>query len=65
MSDLHEIIATCTKRAYNSGVNAQKQDVLKLLEAINKETTCTCSNCEQWVNAFEFLIAKLDGKIDA
>lgn len=64
MSDLHEIIATCTKRAYDSGVNAQRNNVVKLLESIKKETTCTCTNCEQWINAFEFIIAKLDGKIN-
>lgn len=65
MSDLHDIIATCTKRAYISGINAQKQDLIKMLAAKKSETTCDCENCKQWVNAFDFLIATIEGKIDA
>lgn len=65
MSDLQDIIATCTKRAYVSGINAHKQDILKLLTEAKNDTKCTCDNCEQWLNAFEFLIAKIEGRINA
>lgn len=65
MSDLQEIIATSTKRAYVSGINAQKLDLIKLLTQKKRETTCDCANCQQWLAAFDFLIATVEGKLDA
>ena len=65
MSDLQDIIATSTMRAFRSGMRAERQHVIELLQEAKKETHCDCANCDQWLNAFEFLIAKIEGKINA
>jgi hypothetical protein len=65
MSDLQDVIATSTKRAYISGINAEKRDLIKLLKQKKLETTCACENCQQWIGAFDFLIATVEGKIHA
>lgn len=63
MSDLQEIIATSSIRWYNSGMRAERDNIIKLLAETKDETLCTCTGCEEWVNAFDFVIAKIEGKI--
>jgi hypothetical protein len=64
MSDLQDIIASSSIRAFNCGVKNQQEYVLRLIEKHKQETKCDCPGCESWTNAFEFLIKEIKGEIN-
>ena len=64
MSDLQDIIATSSIRAFNSGIKNQREYILRLIEKHKAETQCDCPGCESWKNAFEFLIKEIKGEIN-
>ena len=68
MSDLQDIIATTSIRAFNSGYNLGKREeeqlVIKLLDKHKQETDCDCPGCDSWTNAFEFLKREIQGQIN-
>jgi len=59
MSDLQEIIATTSMRAFNEGVSRERNLVLKLLTDTKQETKCECEGCQSWKNAFDWLAAEI------
>lgn len=63
MSDLQDIIATSSIRWYNSGMRAEREQIIKLLAETKDETLCTCDGCKEWVNAFDYVIARIKGTI--
>ena len=63
MSQLQDIIATSTVRAFNSGIRHERQHIIKLLAETKDETLCTCHGCKEWLNALDFVIAKIEGTI--
>ena len=63
MSELQDIIATSTVRAFNSGIRHERQQIIKLLAETKDETLCTCHGCEEWLNALDFVIARIEGTI--
>jgi hypothetical protein len=64
MSDLQDIIASSSIRAFNCGIKNQQEYVIRLIEKHKTETKCDCPGCESWTNAFEFLIKEIKGEID-
>jgi hypothetical protein len=65
MSDLQDIIATSTIRAFNQGMQAEREHIVKLLAEAKSQTQCSCTGCEEWVNAFDYVIARVQNKIPA
>lgn len=63
MSELQDIIATSSIRWYNSGMKAERDSIIRLLAETKDETLCTCDGCKEWVNAFDYVIARIEGKI--
>ena len=68
MSDLQDIIATTSIRAFKSGYNfgrkEEQQHIVTLINQHEQETDCDCPGCESWKNAFEFLIKEIKGEIN-
>ena len=64
MSDLQDIIVSSGIKAFNHGVQAERNHIIQLLEQHKQETNCDCSGCESWTNAFEFLKREIEGKIN-
>ena len=63
MSDLQDIIATTSIRAFNHGMRAEREHIIRLLAETKDETLCTCDGCKEWVNAFDYVIARIENKI--
>ena len=61
MSDLQEVIATTSIKAFNEGVARERDLILKLLTETKQETKCQCENCESWKNAFDWLASEIRG----
>ena len=64
MSDLQEVIATTSMKAFNEGVARERDLILKLLIETKQETRCECENCESWKNAFDWLASEIRGASD-
>jgi hypothetical protein len=68
MSDLQDIIATTSIRAFKSGYSfgrkEEQQNIVKLLEQHEQETKCDCEGCQSWTNAFEFIIKEIKGEVN-
>lgn len=64
MSDLQEVIATTSMKAFNEGVARERDLILKLLTETKQETRCECDNCESWKNAFDWLASEIRGASD-
>lgn len=64
MSDLQDIIANSSIRAFKHGMQAERQHVIQLLEKHKLETECDCAGCESWTNAFEFLKREIRGEVN-
>jgi len=64
VSDLQDIIATSSIRWYNSGIRAERDHIIQLIEKHKQETSCDCPGCESWTNAFEFLKREIKGEIN-
>lgn len=65
MSDLQEVIATTSIKAFNEGVARERDLILRLLMETKQETKCECENCESWKNAFDWLVSEIQGTTNA
>jgi hypothetical protein len=63
MNDLQSIIATSSIKAFKHGMQHEREHIIRLLAETKDQTLCTCDGCEQWLNALDFVIAKIEGKI--
>jgi hypothetical protein len=63
MSELQDIIATSSIRAFKHGMQHEREHIIRLLAETKDETLCTCEGCREWVNAFDYVIARIEGKI--
>lgn len=59
MSDLQEVIAKTTIRAFNEGVSRERDSILRLLAETKQETKCECDNCQSWKSAFDWLATEI------
>jgi hypothetical protein len=64
VSELQEVIATTSIKAFNEGVARERDLILKLLTETKQETKCECENCESWKNAFDWLASEIRGASD-
>jgi hypothetical protein len=68
MSDLQDIIATTSIRAFKSGYNfgrkEEQEHIVTLINQHEQETDCDCLGCESWTNAFEFLKKEIKGELN-
>lgn len=55
MSELQDVIATSTVRAFNVGVIRERERILGIINQHEAETKCECEGCVSWINAFELL----------
>jgi hypothetical protein len=62
MSDLQEVIASTSIKAYNEGLSRERQNLLNLLSEFKKKTECECSNCDSWKNAFDWIMLELQNE---
>jgi len=62
VSDINDLIAKTSVRAYNQGLRTEREQIIKMLEEMKQHTECECSGCISWTNAFEFLMAAIRGK---
>jgi hypothetical protein len=63
MSELQDIIATSSIKAFNHGMRAEREHILRVLAETKDQTLCTCHGCEEWMNALDFVIARIENKI--
>lgn len=63
MNDLTEIIATHGIRSFNSGMQAERKHIIQLLTETKDQTLCTCHGCDEWLNALDYIIARIENKI--
>ena len=63
MSELQDIIATSSIRAFNYGVKHEREHIIRLLAETKDQTLCTCHGCEEWMNALDYVIARIENKI--
>lgn len=63
MSQINDLIATTSVKAFKHGMQAERDHIIRLLAETKDETLCTCDGCKEWVNAFDYVIARIEGKI--
>lgn len=63
MSQINDLIATTSVKAFKHGMQAEREHIIRLLAETKDETLCTCEGCKEWVNAFDYVIARIEGKI--
>ena len=61
MSELQDVIATSSIRAFNMGVIKERERVIGILNQHEAETKCECEGCQSWINAFELLKVEING----
>jgi hypothetical protein len=64
MSDLQEVIATTSIKAFNEGVARERDLILRLLMTTKQETKCSCEGCQAWKSAFDWLALEIRGSIE-
>lgn len=65
MSDLQDVIASTSIKAFNEGISRERDLILKFLADTKQETKCECENCQSWKSAFDWLAAEIKGASDA
>lgn len=65
MSDLQDVIATTSIKAFNEGVSRERDSILRLLIETKQETKCECQGCEAWKSAFDWLVSEIQGASSA
>lgn len=63
MSQINDLIATTSVKAFKHGMQHEREHIIRLLAETKDETLCTCDGCKEWVNAFDYVIARIEGKI--
>lgn len=63
MSDLQDLIASSSIRAFKHGMQHEREHTLELIQKHKIETKCECPGCESWTNAFEFLAREIRGEV--
>jgi hypothetical protein len=59
MSDLQDIIASTSIKAFNEGVSRERDLILKFLSDTKQETKCECEGCVAWKSAFDWLASEI------
>jgi hypothetical protein len=62
MSDLQEVIASTSIKAYNEGMNRERNHIVNLLREFKEKTECECTGCDSWKNAFDWLMLELQNE---
>jgi hypothetical protein len=63
MSELQDIIATSSIKAFNHGMQHEREHILRVLAETKDQTLCTCHGCKEWLNALDYVVARIEGKI--
>jgi hypothetical protein len=59
MSDLQDVIASTSIKAFNEGIARERDLILKFLADTKQETKCECENCQSWKSAFDWLASEI------
>jgi hypothetical protein len=62
MNDLQDVITRTSMKAYNAGLERERQHVIKLLREFKEKTECQCSGCDSWKNAFDWIVLELENE---
>ena len=63
MNDLQEIIASNSIKAFKNGMQHERNHIIQLLAETKDQTLCTCHGCKEWLNALDYIIARVENKI--
>jgi hypothetical protein len=44
-------------------MKAEREHILRVLAETKDQTLCTCHGCEEWMNALDYVIARIENKI--
>lgn len=61
-SDLQEVIATTSIRAYNEGLHRERQHIINLLAEFKERAQCECDGCDSWKNAFDWIMSEIQNE---
>jgi len=64
MSELQDIIATSTIRAFKHGMEHERQHIIGILTEARDQTSCSCDGCKEWLSALDYFIARIENKIN-
>lgn len=62
MNDLQDVITRTSMKAYNAGLQREREHLIKLLREFKERTECQCSNCDSWKNAFDWIVLELENE---
>ena len=65
MSDLQEVIASTSIKAFNEGISRERTMILDFLNKTKQATKCDCENCQSWISAFDWLALQIREGSDA
>jgi hypothetical protein len=41
----------------------EREHIIRLLAETKDQTLCTCDGCKEWMNALDYVIARIENKI--
>ena len=62
MNDLQDAITRTSMKAYNAGLQREREHLIQLLREFKEKTECQCSNCDSWKNAFDWIVMELENE---
>ena len=60
MSDLQEIIASNSIKAFNQGIRTEREQIIQKLLSAKQETKCDCDGCLHWKTAFDWIVHEIE-----
>lgn len=57
-----ETLIAISNEGYRNGIATERERIIKLLAETKDETLCTCHGCEEWLNALDYVIARIENK---
>lgn len=62
MNDLQDVITRTSMKAYNAGLQREREHLIKLLREFKEKTECKCTGCDSWKNAFDWIVLELENE---
>ena len=62
MNDLQDVITRTSMKAYNAGLQREREHLIQLLRQFKEKTECQCSGCDSWKNAFDWIVLELENE---
>jgi hypothetical protein len=62
MNDLQDVITRTSMKAYNAGLQREREHLIQLLREFKEKTECQCTGCDSWKNAFDWIVLELENE---